>query len=201
MKLYFLQGACSLAPHIALYEAGLKFETEQVDRATHKTSTGRDYYSVNPNGYVPALEIDASTVLTEVPAVLQYIADNSKETRLAPANGTLERYQMQSWLGFVSTEIHKNFSPLFVPGVSAEYQTTVKKGLFKRFDHLESRLSKHDYLLDSGYSVADIYAFVATGWGSYVGIELTKWPAIQRFRERIGARAAVQSALKAEGLI
>jgi len=201
MKLYYLQGSCSLAPHIALYEAGLKFDVEAVDRATHKTSTGKDFYGINPNGYVPVLEIDANTLLTEVPAVLQYIADNTAGTKLAPANGTLDRYKMQSWLGFVSTEIHKNFFPLFVPGVPAEYQASVKETLFKRFDHLEKRLAKSDYLLDSGFSVADIYAFVATGWGSYVGIEMTKWPAIERFRARISPRPAVQAALKAEGLI
>ena len=201
MKLYYLQGSCSLAPHIALYEAGLKFDVEAVDRATHKTSTGKDFYGINPNGYVPVLEIDPNTLLTEVPAVLQYIADNTAGTKLAPANCTLDRYKMQSWLGFVNTEIHKNFFPLFAPGVPAEYQVSVKETLYKRFDHLEKRLAKNDYLLDSGFSVADIYAFVATGWGSYVGIEMTKWPAIERFRARISPRPAVQAALKAEGLI
>jgi glutathione S-transferase len=200
MKLYFTPGVCSLAPHIALREAGLDFTLEKVDAGTKRTEHGADYLQVNPNGYVPALEIEPGLVLTEGPAIMQYIADKAPSSRLAPPAGTLERYQLQSWLNFITSEIHKGFSPLFKEGMPAEAKAMFREQLGKRFDHVEKRLAAHDWLLDSGFSVADAYLFVTTGWSGFVGIDLGKWPAITAFRRRVAERVAVQAALRAEGL-
>ncbi|WP_151631951.1 glutathione transferase GstA [Noviherbaspirillum aerium] len=201
MKLYYNPGVCSLAPHIALREAGLGFSLEKVDPAAGRTASGQDYLAVNPNGYVPALEIEPGLVLTEGPAIMQYIADRAPEAGLAPANGTMERYKLQSWLNFITSEIHKGFSPLFKPGMPAEAKTQFKELLGKRFDYVAQHLSTQDHLLDSGFSVADAYLFVTTGWCGFVGIELERWPALVAFRKRIQARPAVQAAMRAEGLI
>lgn len=200
MKLYYSPGACSQAPHIVLRELGLDFTLEKVDGKTKKTETGADFLAVNPLGYVPVLEIEPGLVLTEGPAIMQYLADRKPEAKLAPANGTLGRYQLQSMLNFVTSEIHKGFSPLFKPTMPEEAKTQFKDQLGKRFDYLEERLSKQDYLMESGFSVADVYLFVTSGWSGHVGIDLAKWPAIRAFRHRIGERAAVKAALVAEGL-
>lgn len=201
MKLYYNPGVCSLAPHIALREAGRAFSLEKVDPSAVRTASGQDFLAINPNGYVPALEIEPGFVLTEGPAIMQYIADQAPEAKLAPANGTAERYRLQSWLNFITSEIHKGFSPLFKPGMPAEAKTLFKELLARRFDHVAQHLAKQDYLLDSGFSVADAYLFVTTGWSGFVGIELEKWPALVAFRARIQARPAVQAAMRAEGLI
>jgi glutathione S-transferase len=200
MKLYYAPGVCSQAPHILLREAGLEFTLEKVDTKTKKTETGADFLAINPNGYVPVLEIEPGLVLTEGPAIMQYIADRKPEAKLAPANGTLARYQLQSWLNFITSEIHKGFSPLFKPNLSDEAKGIFREQLGKRFDYLEQRLSKQDYILESGFSAADAYLFVTTGWSGFVGIDLAKWPAISAFRKRIGERPAVKAALEAEGL-
>ncbi len=200
MKLFYNPGVCSLAPHILLREAGLDFTLEKVDNKTGLTETGRNYLEVNPHGYVPALEIEPGLVLTEGPAIMQYIADKAPAAKLAPANGSLERYRLQSWLNFITSELHKGFSPLFKPGMPDEAKAEFREQLAKRFDHVECHLAQQDYLLDSGFSIADAYLFVVSGWSGFVGIELERWPRIVAFRKRIAARPAVQAALKAEGL-
>lgn len=201
MKLYYAPGVCSLAPHIALREAGLDFTLEKVDFNSKLTEHGQDYRLVNPNGYVPALEIEPGLVLTEGPAIMQYIADRAPAARLAPPAGSIERYQLQSWLNFITSEIHKGFSPLFKAGTPAETKSAFKEQLGSRFDHVEKRLAQHEHLLDGGFSVADAYLFVTSGWSALVGIDLKKWPALTAFRKRVEARPAVRAALHAEGLL
>lgn len=201
MKLYYTPGACSLSPHIVLQEAGLKFDIEKVDLAAKKTETGADFRAVNPLGYVPALQLDDGTVLTEGPAIVQWIADQAPGKGLAPAAGTRERTQLQSWLNFLSTEIHKGFSPLFAADTPEDYKPIVKTRLGARFDWLDAELGKRPYLTGSTFTVADAYLFVCTGWGQYVGVDIARWPNLVAFRERVGARPGVQAALKAEGLI
>ena len=201
MKLYYAPGACSLSPHIVLRESGLKFDIEKVDLKTKKTETGKDYFSVSPNGYVPALEIAAGDILTEGPAIVQYIADQAPAARLAPANGTRERYALQSWLNFISTEIHKGFGALFNPATPDDYKLVAKAQLEKRLSYVDKHLTGSDYLMGDSFSVADAYLFVTSGWSSYVSIDLAQWPALSRFRDRVGNRPAVQAALKAEGLL
>ncbi|HEY8605780.1 MAG TPA: glutathione transferase GstA [Noviherbaspirillum sp.] len=195
MKLYFTPGVCSLAPHIALREAGIDVQLEKVDDSNRAA-----YRSVNPHGYVPALEIRPGLVLTEGPAIMQYIADLAPQARLAPENGSIDRYRLQSWLNFITTELHKSFTPLFKPGMPAEAKTQFKDLIGQRLDYVEQRLAQHAYLLDSGFSIADAYLFVVTGWAGFVGLSLDRWPHIVAFRKRIGARPAVQAAMRAEGL-
>jgi len=201
MKLYYSPGVCSLAPHITLREAGLAFALEKVDAATKRTETGQDFLTIHPNGYVPALEIESGVILTEGPAIMQYIADQTPAAKLAPAAGSMERYRLQEWLNFITSEIHKSFAPLFKPGTPAETKTGSRELIAKRFDHVERRLAGQHYLLDSGFSVADIYLFVTSGWSGFVDIDLKRWPALTEFRKRIGARPAVNAAQRAEGLI
>jgi len=201
MKLYFSPGVCSLAPHIALREAGLPFTLELVDTGTKRTASGADYLSVNPNGYVPAFEAEPGFILTEGPAIMQYIADRAPESGLAPPPGSAQRYRLQSWLNFITSEIHKGFSPLFKPGMPAEAKTMFKEQLAQRFDHVEKHLAQHDYLLGNSFSIADAYLFVTTGWSGFVGIDLKRWPAILAFRERVQSRPSVQEAMRAEGLL
>ncbi|HZW21345.1 glutathione transferase GstA [Noviherbaspirillum sp.] len=201
MKLYFSPGVCSLAPHIALREAGLPFTLELVDTNTRLTASGADYLEVNPNGYVPAFEAEPGFVLTEGPAIMQYIADRAPESGLAPPPGSAQRYRLQSWLNFITSEIHKGFSPLFKPGMPAEAKTMFKEQLAQRFDHVEKHLARHDYLLGNSFSIADAYLFVTTGWSGFVGIDLNRWPAILAFRERVQSRPSVQEAMRAEGLL
>lgn len=201
MKLFYAPGTCSLAPHIALREAGLEFTLEKVDDKTKLTDAGRNYLDINPNGYVPALEIEPGLVLTEGPAIMQYIADRAPQSGLAPANGSLERYQLQSWLNFITSELHKGFSPLFKPGTPAEARTQFKEYLGTRFGHVERHLSRQNHLLASGFSIADAYLFVVSGWSGFVGIELERWPHLVAFRKRIQERPSVQAAIRSEGLL
>lgn len=200
MKLYYSPGACSLAPHIVLREAGLAFTLDKVDIATRRTAGGADFLAVSPNGYVPALEIEAGLVLTEGPAIMQLLADKAPGAHLAPANGTLERYQLQSWLNFITSEIHKGFSPLFKPVMPQEAKTLFVEQLGQRFDVVERQLTRGDYLMGERFTIADAYLFVTTNWAGYLGISLERWPAINAFRDRVAARPAVQAAMAAEGL-
>ncbi|CAN5282101.1 glutathione transferase GstA [soil metagenome] len=200
MKLYYSPGVCSQAPHIVLREAGLNFTLVKVDPATRKTETGADYLVINPNGYVPALEIEPGLVLTEGPAIMQYLADKNPQSKLAPANGTPERYQLQSMLNFITSELHKSFTPLFKPNFPAEGKTIYKEIIGKRLDVIESILAKQDYLMPSGFTIADAYLFVVSGWSGFVGIDLAQWPAIGAFRQRVAARPSVKAAMIAEGL-
>ncbi len=201
MKLYYAPGACSLSPHIALQESGLKFTAVKADLKTKVTEAGADYKAKNPLGYVPALELDDGTLLIEGPAIVQYIADKAPEKHLAPANGTLDRYKLQSWLNFVSTEMHKGFSPLFNPAMPDDAKKIAKDRLATRFAHLETHFAAHDYLMGKTFSVADGYLFTTLNWTKPTGIDLSPYPNLQKYHQRVAARPAVQSAMKAEGLI
>lgn len=201
MKLYFSPGACSLSPHIILQESGLPFTIEKVDLRSKQTDSGADYASINPKGYVPALETDDGALLTEGPAIVQYVADKVPEKNLAPAMGSLERYQMISWLNCVGTEIHKNYSPLFNPASSDEVKNNARQNLTKRYGYVESMLGGHDHLVSNQFSVADAYLFVVTNWAGKLKFDLSAFPQLAAFQARIGARPAVQKAMKAEGLI
>ncbi|MBL8300026.1 MAG: glutathione transferase GstA [Rhodanobacteraceae bacterium] len=198
MKLYFAPGTCALSPHIVLRELGLPFEVVKVDLATKQAADGSDFTTVNPRGYVPALLLDGGEVLTEGPAIVQYLADLAPDKQLAPANGTLQRYRLQEWLNFISTEIHKQFSPLFHPPVHEAVKEAQKVKLARRFSEIEPLLEKQDYLTGSRFSVADAYLFTVLGWGKYVGIDLNQWPAVTRFVERVAVRPAVAEALAVE---
>lgn len=200
MKLYYSPGACSLSPHIALREAGLNFELVQVDLASKKTASGQNYLEINPAGYVPCLQLDDGRTLTEGPAILQYVADQVPGKLLAPANGSFERYHLQQWLNFISTELHKNFSPLFNPAASEDWRNAVRQAIAARLGVVATRFEDAPYLLGDSLSVADIYLFVVLSWGAYVNLDLSPWPALQAFMGRVGGREAVQAALRAEGL-
>jgi len=203
MKLYYMPGSCSLAVHIALGETGSEFALEKVDGKTKRTETGRDFTEVNPNGYVPALELADGAVLTEAPAVLQYLADAHPEAGIAPANGTFERARVQEHLNFVASELHKSFSPFFAaePPEGAARDAALAR-LFKRLDHLERLLADgRDYLLGADFSVADLYAAVVAGWAAPVGIELDSWPRIAAYVQRVTARPAAVEAMRREGLL
>jgi len=200
MKLYYSPGACSQAPHIALREAGIDFTWEKVDLRAKTTETGQDFRKVNPKGYVPALEVSPGVVMTELAVLLQYVADLVPASKLAPPPDSAERYALQTWLVFIATEIHKGFSPMFKPALSEEGKDVFRQILATRLDYVQSELSQREYLMPGGFSVADIYLFVTTGWAGRLNYDLSRWPAIVAFRERIAQRPAVQAALKAEGL-
>lgn len=201
MKLYYSPGACSLSPHIALHESGLAFEAIATPTKTHKLPDGTDYYTVNPLGYVPFLTLDNGKSLREGPAIVQYIADQVPDKHLAPANGTFERYQLQEWLTFIGTELHKTFSPLFVPTTPAETKSASIERLQSRLKWVDGELSGKQYLMGNTFTVADGYLFVVTNWAQYVGLDLNGYPNLVAFRARVAARPAVIAAMKAEGLI
>jgi len=201
MKLYYSSGACSLSPHIVLREAGLPVELKKVDLAGKTIEGGGDYLQVNPKGYVPALELPNGEVLTEGPAIVQYIADQNTDSRLAPKAGTLERYRLQEWLNFITSEIHKSFSALFSKTASADWKAGAIANLSKRFDFLSSKLQGRKYLMGEQFTVADAYLFTVLSWSKYVNLELGKWPVLVEYHARVAARPKVQEALKAEGLI
>jgi glutathione S-transferase len=201
MKLYYFSGACSLSPHIALLEAGLPFTMVKINSKTKKTESGEDYLTVNSKGAVPALQLDDGRVLTEGPAIVQYIADQKPESGLAPRAGTFERYQLMEILNFITSEVHKSFSPLFNPASSAETKEAFTALLGKKFDWLSGFLGKKPYLLGDTFTVADGYLFTVLNWTTHVNIDLSKWPVLADFRARIAQRPKVQEAMKAEGLI
>ncbi len=201
MKLYYKAGACSLSPHIALCEAGLPHDLESVDLQSKKMGGGGDYLTVNPKGYVPALQLDGGQVLTEGPAIVQYIADQVPEKKLAPPAGSLERYRLQEWLNYISTEIHKSFSPLFNPSAHEDWKNAAKALLARRIGFVSEKLGSQSYLMGEQFTVADGYLFTCLGWGKYVGIDVGQWPNLGAYLGRVAARPAVQEALKAEGLI
>ena len=201
MKLYYSPGACSLSPHIALHESGLKFDAIAAPTKTHKLADGTDYYTINPLGYVPLLELDDGTRLTEGPAIVQYVADQVPAKKLAPAYGTPARYKMMSWLTFIGTELHKGFSPLFNPATPAEYKAVVTERLLGRLRWVDEQLEGKQYLLGDDFSVADGYLFVVTNWTKPLGIDISALKNLAAFRERMSARPGVQAAMRAEGLI
>ncbi len=198
MKLYFAPGACSLASHITLYELGARFEAIKVDLKAKKTANGEDFNAVNPKGYVPALTLDDGSILTEGTAILQYLADQKSAVNLAPANGTLARYRLQEWLGFINSEVHKSFSPLFAANTPEVTRQLAKEKLAQRFDFIEGALGKKPFLLGEQFTVADAYLYTIVGWSKHVGIDLAKWPALTAYQARIGERPSVQAAKKAE---
>ncbi|MET0856422.1 MAG: glutathione transferase GstA [Telluria sp.] len=201
MKLYFSPGACSLSPHIALLEAGLAFTTERVDIRKKLTASGADYTAINPKGYVPALELDDGTVLTEGPAIVQYIADQAPAKQLAPAAGSAGHYQLVEWLNFIGTELHKNFGPLFNPAAGDDAKAAARAVLARRFGYTAQMLEGRDYLVGERFSVADGYLFTVANWATVVRLDLSPWLALQAFQQRIAARPAVQQAMRDEGLL
>jgi glutathione S-transferase len=201
MKLYFSPGACSLSPHIVLREAGLPFDLEQVDVRAKKTKAGGDFLQINPKGQVPTLELDDGEILTEGPAIVQYIADKAPASKLAPPAGTKERYRVQEWLNFITSELHKNFSPLFRPTTPEDYKPVARENLAVRFGYLDKHLASRPYLMGDTFTVADAYLLVMTNWANALQLDLTPYPGVRAFRERMLARPKVQEAMKAEGLI
>jgi glutathione S-transferase len=200
MKLYYMPGACSLSPHIVLRETGADFQLVKVDGKTKKTESGEDFLAINPNGYVPALQLDDGSVLTEGPAIVQYLADRAPATKLAPNNGTVERYQLQSVLNFVSTELHKQYSPLFDKATPEDVRKAQLARLAKRYDYVEKRLSAQPFITGAQFTVADAYLFTVTNWAGHVKLDLSPWPKLQDYQKRLSQRPSVQAALKAEGL-
>lgn len=201
MKLYYSTGACSLSPHIVLREGGFGYELERVDFATGKTEHGIDYKSINPNGYVPALLLDNGEILVEGPAIVQYLADQVPEKKLAPACGTLPRYRLMQWLNFISTEVHKSFSPFFNKDTPQAWKDIVLQRLNQRFDYLNNHLGNNTWLMGDDFSVADAYLFTVLRWCKLVKIDITPWPLLIRYIERVAARPAVVTALQEEGII
>lgn len=201
MKLYYLTGACSLASNISLREAGLKFELVKVDRKTKRAADGLDFMEVNPKGYVPALTLDSGETLTENTAILQYVADRNPAAKLAPAAGTMERYRLIEWLGFINSELHKGFSPLFRAEAHEAVKDYTRNNLTARLDYTERALGTRSYLMGEQYTVADAYIFTVLGWGAHVGVDIGRWPQLKRLHERVGARPQTLEALKSEGLV
>lgn len=201
MKLYYSPGTCSLSPHIALRAAGLPFDMVKVDLATRKTADGSDYTAVNPKGYVPTLQLDDGSMLTEGAAIVQYIADRAPASKLAPAANTMERYRLVEWVNFLASEIHKGFSPLFNSKLSEETKTIAREALSRRFDYLSTQLRDKPYLMGDTFTVADGYLFTVLGWSRMTNVDLSKWPVLTAYVERIAKLSAVREAMKAEGLI
>ncbi|MFP2960079.1 glutathione transferase GstA [Myxococcus sp. 1LA] len=200
MKLFYSPGACSLSPHIILREGGFSFTTEKVDIRAKKTAAGEDFLAINAKGYVPALQFDDGSLLTEGPAIVQYLADQVPDKKLAPANGTLERYRLQEMLNFISTEIHKGFSPLFNPAFPEEGKRLTKERLTQRLGVLEAVVAKQAFLLGEQFTVADAYLFTTLNWTGHTKVDLEPFPALRAYHARVADRPSVQEALKAEGL-
>ena len=201
MKLYYSPGACSLAPHIVAREAGLSPDLEKVDLASRTTASGRSFLEVNPKGYVPALQVQDGTVMTEVSALIQYLADQAPQAGLIPAAGTPERYKVLEWIGFISTEIHKGFAPLWNPTMPDAVKQATKEKLFQRFAYLDQQLDGRSYLTGERFTVADAYLFVVVNWTNFHGLSLGDYPNLAAFMDRVAARPKVQEALQAEGLL
>lgn len=200
MKLYYSRGACSLTPHIVLRETGLPFTLERVDTSTHKTESGADYYAVNPKGYVPLLELDDGQRLSEGPVICQYVCDLAKRTDLMPAAGTLERYRVMEWQGYVNSEIHKSYGPLFDPELDTPVKAKFAAALRKKYEWIETQLAGKDYLTGAAFTAADAYLYNVTRWARYVKLDLTDLSSVQAFSQRTAARPAVREAAKAEGI-
>ncbi len=201
MKLYYSPGACSLSPHIALQESGLTFEAIAAPTKTHQLPDGSDYYKVNPLGYVPLLELDDGTRLREGPAIVQYVADQVPDKKLAPPNGTMARYKLQEWLTFIGTELHKGFSPMFNPAMPAEAKAIAKAKLEERLKWVNGELAGKTYLMGDQFTVADGYLFTVTNWTNFVGMNISALTHLTAFQARVAERPAVKAAMKAEGLL
>lgn len=200
MKLYYSPGACSLSPHIVANELGIPLTLVKVDTATKKLADGGDFWAVNPKGYVPAVELDNGQLLTEGTAIVQYLADSKPEGKLVPAAGTFERVRLQEMLGYINSELHKSYSPLFNPKTPAEVRTDREEYLRKRYGLIEKQLEGKQFLFGDHFTVADAYLYTVTNWAAYVKIDLSSFPNLLAFQARVSARPAVQSALQAEGL-
>lgn len=200
MKLYFSPGACSLAPHIALREAQLDFEPVKFDMRSRKTANGADFSKINPKGYVPVLELDNGEFLTEVAAILQYIADQKPESGLAPPAGTMQRYRLQEWLNFIATEVHKGFSPMFRLDTPEEFKKSARERISSRLSFTADQLIGRDFLVTSQFTVADAYFYTVLSWTRAAGIERERWPVLQTYHARVSERPAVKAARQAEGL-
>src|ERR1700733_633847 len=201
MKLYFAPGACSLSPHIVAQEAGIPLTLVKVDLQSKKLADGGDFTAINPKGYVPALQLDNGELLTEGPAIVQYLADQKPAAHLVPAAGSFERSRVQETLGFINSELHKTYSPLFRPTTSAEVRKEREDYLRKRYALVEKQLAKGPYLFGEQFTVADAYLFTVTNWSNFVKLDLSEFPNLLAFQARVAARPAVQAAMKAEGLI
>jgi len=198
MKLYFSPGACSFASHIVLREAGLPFELVRVDTGVHKLKDGTDYYGINPKGYVPAIGLDDGQLLTEGAALLQYLGDLAPAAKLIPKYGTLERFRANEWLTFVSSEIHKAYSPLFNPNLKDDAKAVLRAKLEKRLGEVDAHLATYSYLMGDTFTVADAYLYTVVNWSQGVGIDLAKLPHLAAYRQRIADRPKVREALQAE---
>ena len=199
MKLYYTPGACSMSPHIVAMEAGLPLDLVRVDLKTHKTADGEDYYTINPKGYVPALKLDSGEVLTEGPAIVQYLADQKPDAQLLPKEGTVARYHAIEWLAFINSELHKTFSPLFGGQLSEDMQKAVKEKIRNRFEYVETHLNG-DYLMGDQFMAPDAYMFVMLNWTRAMQIDVSGLPKLTAYFARVAARPQVQAALKMEGL-
>jgi glutathione S-transferase len=201
MKLYFSPGACSLSPHIVLREAGANFELEQVDNREKKTKSGQNFWTINPKGQVPVLELDTGERLTEGPIIVQYVADQKPASGLLPPAGTMERYRVQEWLNFITSELHKSFGPIFRPTTPDAYKAISKENLAKRFDFLDKELAGRQFLMGDKFTIADAYLFAVLRWTARIEMDLAKWPNLKAYVDRIAGRPKVQEAMKAEGLL
>jgi glutathione S-transferase len=201
MKLYYAPAVCSLAVHIVAREAELPISLEKVDLTTHKTEAGADFYAINPKGYVPAIELDTGELLTEVNAIVQFLADQVSPSPLAPAYGTLDRIRLQEWLTFISSEIHKGFSPLWYSGTPLEVKQMTKEKLAARFAYLDEKLAGRAYLMGEKFTVADAYLFTIVNWVNFLNIDISAYQHLKAFQERIASRPKVREALRAEGLL
>jgi glutathione S-transferase len=201
MKLFYSSGACSLSPHIVAGEAGIQLSLQKVDLKTKTIATEGDFFKINPKGYVPALQLDDGEILTEGPTIVQYLADLKPEKGLAPPAGTMPRYHLLEWLGFINSELHKSYSPLFRPDTPAETRAEREAYLAKRYAVVEKQLASHPFLTGDKFTVADAYLFTVTTWAPKVKFDLSPFPNLRAYQERIAARPAVQAAMREEGLI
>jgi len=200
VKLYYAAGACSLATRIVAAEAGISLETESVDLRQKRTASGKDFLEINVKGFVPALQLDDGQVLTEGPVVMQYLADLRPDTGLAPAYGTLARYRLQEVLGFLNSEVHKTYGPLFYPTTPEDVRAERKRTLHNKYAILEARLSRRPWLIGEQFTIADAYMFTLTSWAAPLGVDLSSFEGVQTFQQRAAARPKVQESLHAEGL-
>ena len=201
MKLYYSPGACSLSPHIALLEAGLPYDLVKVDVRAKKLDNGDDYWKINPKGQVPALGLDSGEVVTEGPVIVQIIADKAADKHLAPARDSAERYKLLEWLNFITSELHKNFSPLFNPAIPDDVKTFFKDRIMSKFKYADAQLAGHDYLMGKQFTVADGYLYTMLRWADAHKMDLSGLKNLMAFKDRVTARPNVQAALKMEGLL
>ena len=201
MKLYYSPGACSLSPHIVMLEAGLAFEPVLASTKSHKLQDGTDYYTINPKGYVPLLELDNGQRLSEGPAIVQYIADQVPDKKLAPPAGTMERYRLQEWLNFITSELHKGIGGIFNPAMPEEAKVLMRAKALSRLTYVDAQLEGKQYLMGDTFTVPDAYLFTVTSWTQHTGIDISGLKNLGAFMARMAARPAVHEAMKAEGLL